>query len=167
MCLLVSFAAEGAGASSAVEAGWRLYRAGDFQGAAEAFAGRLLEAPDDLDARTGRGFARLQAGELDEARADLEAVLSARPGDHDAIQGLGLLVARGGGSERRFRPGREASRPDVPFRSLKDGFEVRNGAGAFEPLFVKGVNLGAALLFFQFIEAGAQDTERAQFVLKL
>ena len=145
MFLLVSFVAEGAGASSAVEAGWRLYRAGDFQGAAEAFAGRLLEAPDDLDARTGRGFARLQAGELDAARADLEGVLSARPGDHDAIQGLGLLVARGGGSERRFRPDREASRPNVPFRSLKDGFEVRNGAGAFEPLFVKGVNLGAAL----------------------
>jgi hypothetical protein len=145
MILLLSYAAEGADPPAAVGAGWRLYRAGDFQGAAEAFAGRLREAPDDLDARTGLGFARLQAGELEAARADLEGVLAVRPGDHDAIQGLGLLVGRGGGPERRFRPDRSVPRPDAPVRALKDEFEVRNGAGRFEPFFVKGINLGAAL----------------------
>ncbi|HJQ97493.1 MAG TPA: tetratricopeptide repeat protein, partial [Candidatus Polarisedimenticolaceae bacterium] len=131
MILLLSWFVGAAEPPAGVALGWTLYRTGDFRGAAGAFAARLQEAPDDLDARTGLGFARLQSGELDAARADLEGVLSARPGDHDAIQGLGLLVARGGGPERRFRPDRGDARPDVPVRSLKDVFETRDGAGRF------------------------------------
>jgi hypothetical protein len=146
MILSLSSVAWGADPAGTVEMGWSLYKAGDFRGAASAFAERLQEAPGDLDARTGLGFARLQVGELQAAADDLERVLAARPGDPDAIEGLSLLIERGGAPERRFRPDRGGAGPlDVPVRTLRDVFEMRSPVGRFDRMFVTGVNLGTAL----------------------
>ncbi len=64
-----------------------------------------------------------------------------------AIAGLILVAsAVAYGEDGRMRPDADPTRPlDVPARALSDYLGVREAGGAYGPIFVKGVNLGAAL----------------------
>ena len=122
--------------------GWCLYKAGDFQAAAQAFDLHR----ESIDAVVGSAYAALQLGQVEPARARFRDVLEVRPGDTDARHGLSLAALRPPTEELRFTPDADPGRPiAVPARALKDVFEIRNSAGSYEPIFIKGVNLGAAL----------------------
>ena len=125
--------------------GWCRYRLGDFPGAIAIFGGELVRRPADLDARVGRGYARMQSGDGEGARADFDAALAADPGNPDALRGKRLSALRAG-QELRFRADVDPARPvEVPARALSDYLEVRGDDGRYTPVFVKGVNIGAAL----------------------
>jgi tetratricopeptide (TPR) repeat protein len=125
--------------------GWCRYRTGSFVAAKAIFEDELRRDPGDADAKIGRGFSRLQTGDVTGAATDFREVLEIRPADTDARRGLGIAVSRSG-EESRLRDDADPARPvSVPARALYDFIEVRDGAGGFSPLFVKGVNLGAAL----------------------
>jgi len=134
------------GAESRVRLGWCLYRRGDFGAAERAFEdGRALD-PRNADADVGLGYARLQLGEIEEARESFRSVLARRRDDGDARKGLSLAALRAPGEELRFRDDESPVRPiEVPVRAIRDYLEVRGESGAYKPIFVKGVNLGTAL----------------------
>ncbi|HEX4824604.1 MAG TPA: hypothetical protein VFV19_09830 [Candidatus Polarisedimenticolaceae bacterium] len=118
--------------------GWCLYRAGDFQDAAEAFGSDPLSV--------GGAYAALQLGQVEAARARFRGILKLHPDEKDARHGLALAALREPVEELRFERDADPARPiAVPARALKDVFEVRTSSGAYEPIFIKGVNLGAAL----------------------
>ena len=129
----------------------------------------------DSDELVRSGFAKLRQQEMGQAKQLFERALSAAPGYSDAHYGLGLIAERQSRwkqakahAERAIaldakRPEFSvllrrvellaaevppAQRPDqlqLDFRvSRAAGFEVRKGE-RWEPLFLKGINLGAAL----------------------
>lgn len=128
--------------------GWCQYRQGKFAEARATFVGMLAFAPADVDARIGLAYATLQAGNAEAALGLFEAALAARPADADAQKGLKLALERTAylNGETRRRP--DAS-PDTPLvvnaRALVDTIEIRGADGTWKPVFLKGVNLGAAL----------------------
>jgi len=125
--------------------GWCRYRTGQFDAAKRTFDEELRRDPGDNDARIGRGFSRLQTGDVTGALADFRESLSSRPSDPDARRGLALAAIRSG-EEMRLRDDADPATPiSVPARAIADDLEVRRDDGAFAPIFVKGVNLGAAL----------------------
>jgi len=135
-----------AGLSSPVEAGWCLYRAGDFAAAAGAFRDELSRRSGDVDARVGLAYAQLQQGEVAGARSDFRAVLSAHPGNGDARHGLSLAALRDPGEELRLDADASPTQPlAAPARAAADFLEIRESGGGYAPIFIKGVNLGAAL----------------------
>jgi len=150
-------------------------RAGRLDEARAAFERRLVEAPRDADALLGAGFAALRQGRVGAARDLFRRCLAEAPAYADAHLGLALCAERSGdaaaaresiGRALSLEPGRDEFRqvearlgpapPPLPplappadlrldFRvSREAGFEVRGPEG-WQPLFVKGVNLGAAL----------------------
>jgi len=77
----------------------------------------LREWPDDLDAMLERGFALWELLRLDEARAQLLAVLRREPDEPWALHTLGLIAERRGDreeAERRFARARRLARDDFP-----------------------------------------------------
>jgi hypothetical protein len=125
--------------------GWCRYRTGAFAAAKAVFERQLARRPGDADAELGLGYARLQLHDSAGATEEFSSVLALRPRDPDARRGLGLAAMRAG---REVRLGNEADPKGtvaIPARALIDTLEVQDGAGAFAPLFVKGINLGAAL----------------------
>ena len=132
--------------STPLENGWCRYRAGSFAEAAEIFERELALRPGDDDATVGSGYARLQLGELERSQALFRKVLARHPGNADARRGLSLAVMRGTGPPVRFERDVDPARPiTLPARAIADFLEVRGPDGNFEPIFVKGVNIGAAL----------------------
>lgn len=134
-----------------------------------------LATSTDSDALVRAGFAALHGGRLDEAAAHFRRALVVAPTYSDAEYGLALIAERGerwaearrhaqrardlDGSRAEFAAVLErlqllspelppAQRPEtlqLDFRvSRERGFEVREGE-AWRSLFLKGVNLGAAL----------------------
>jgi len=150
-------------------------REGRLEEARDGFERRLADAPDDADALVGAGFTALRQEHLAEAVRHFSRSLELAPGYADAHFGLALTADRRGERDlarshlRRaleLDPVREEFRAlearlgaappplpplelpegvDVGFRvSRERGFEVLGPQG-FRPLFLKGVNLGAAL----------------------
>jgi hypothetical protein len=100
----------------------------------------------DADGGVGLAYSRLHEGDVAGARALFRAVLATDAGNVDARRGLSLAALRAPGEELRFRPDADPARPlAVPARALVDFLEVRDIDGSYSPIFVKGVNLGAAL----------------------
>jgi len=125
---------------------WSLYRAGSFAEAAAVFESQLVRSPGDIDARVGLAYAHLQLGDLSTARTLFRGVLSEKPSNGDARQGLSLTVLRNPGEELRFAADADSRKPlAVPARALTDFLELRRSDGSFVPIFVKGINLSAAL----------------------
>ena len=126
--------------------GWCRYRAGSFAAAAAAFEEQLTRRPGDADAKVGLAYARLQQGDVQAARTLFRAVLARHPGNGDARRGLSLAALRAPGEELRFGADADPARPlAVPARAVSDFLEILEADGSYVPIFVKGVNLGAAL----------------------
>ena len=160
-------------ARAAVDSGWRAYRGGDATAAAAAFARADSLCGGARGAATGMGFADLRLGRWDDAVTTFRRALRADSGDADAWTGLGLAsrrLGRGADAIAAFRralriapdyaDAEEAlldlgaavapvprARPDsaaIPARTSGEHFEVRSGL-VWSPLYVQGINLGAAL----------------------
>jgi hypothetical protein len=138
-------ATDGTG-ESFVRLGWCLYRAGRFEAAADAFRRSLTLQPEDVDSRVGAAYASLQLGDVAGARRGFRAVLERDRTHGDAKRGLSLAALREPFEEIRFRPDAGGAGPArAPARALRDTIEIRRPDGSYVPIFVKGVNLGAAL----------------------
>jgi hypothetical protein len=125
--------------------GWCRYRNGAFAEAAAAFEEQLELRPGDPDATVGLGYSRLQLGDVPAARTLFRSVLERHAGNGDARRGLSLAALRDPVEELRFREDASPARPlAVPARALTDFLEIREPDGSYAPVFVKGVNLGAA-----------------------
>lgn len=156
-----------------VERGWVLYRDGAIDSARVTFGNALLRCPTHLGASVGIGYAELRTGDLEAAAARFRTVLGSDPDNGDAAMGVGLVAWRRGDTEAArtaFRRvlARDSTRgeareflarlgvpPERPPLAVPDTVEVRvrtNGdrferlsGSVWRPLYVKGVNLGAAL----------------------
>jgi hypothetical protein len=125
---------------------WCRYRAGSFKEAAEIFESQLAKDQNDVDATVGLAYSRLQLGEIASARAYFRAALVADGGNDDAKRGLSLAALRAPGEELRFAGDADPGQPiAVPVRAVADYLEARNADGSYAPIFVKGLNLGAAM----------------------
>ncbi len=153
----------------------RAFQEGRLETAWAAYEARLKAAPQDADAQVGAGFTALRLGRLEAAEACFAAALARAPRYADAHYGVALvqerrgawaeakvaarraleleparpefrevldrLLARAPELPPRVRPGQ----PQQPFRvDRAAGFQIRE-AGGWRRLFLKGVNLGAAL----------------------
>lgn len=108
-----------------------------------------------VDAWHGKGLVAWRRGMLDDAEVAFSRVLSLDPGNADARLNLDRIAA----ARADLAPPREAAtlgpapqrpplvRPDTvvyPARTNGDRFEIRTANG-WEPFYVKGVNIGAAM----------------------
>ena len=144
--LMIASGAEPCAGSTALEIGWCRYREGSFAEAANIFEAELSARPEDADAAVGLGYARLQLGAIHASRTLFRTVLTDHPGNADARRGLSLAALRTPGEEIRFGREGDPARPiAVPARAISDVLEIREPDGSYTPIFVKGVNLGAAL----------------------
>jgi hypothetical protein len=160
-------------ADSMVERGWILYRRGAIDSAEVSFGHGLERCPGHIGALVGDGYAQLRQHRLNAAAERFTTVLARVPDYVDALMGAGLVAWRRGDVDAArvalvralaldsaqvearqilaiigIPPGRPPLiLPDtieVHSRARGDGFEVLTEAG-WEPFYVNGVNLGAAL----------------------
>jgi len=156
-----------------VARGWGLYRDGTIAEARDAFASAQLRCPLHVGARAGLGYVALRENALGEAQGWFLGILAHDSTVVDALFGLGMAKYREGdedaarslflrvtardpdhGEARAFldQLGRPPSRPRLvlpdrivfPSRVTGDRFEVLTERG-WEPFYIKGLNLGAAL----------------------
>ncbi|PYP59800.1 MAG: hypothetical protein DMD44_03575 [Gemmatimonadetes bacterium] len=162
-------------ASEAVDSGWRAYRAGALEPAAAQFAAAQALCPGAPDPEIGAGLVLLRQGRAGEAERLFRRALAADSTAVDGWYGLGVarerlgrrtdavlalrravalapgyadavdqLLAWGVDSGLALRPVARRPEPQIPARTHRERFEVRTAQG-WEPFYVKGVNLGAAL----------------------
>jgi tetratricopeptide (TPR) repeat protein len=72
---------------SALESGWRAYRADSLPKAIRQFELAQRLCPDNLDARVGLGFAWLRSGNVKRSDSLFQSVLAQSPGNSDAWEG--------------------------------------------------------------------------------
>ena len=162
-------------AAAAADSGWRAFRNGALEAAAAQFATARGLCPRAADPVSGAGFVALRQGRAGEAERLFQRALAADSTAADAWYGLGVararlgrrpeavlalrraialapdyadavdqLLAWGVDSGLAQRPVAPRPEPQVPARTQGEHFEVRTAKG-WEPFYVKGVNLGAAL----------------------
>ena len=162
-------------AAAAVDSGWRAYRSGALEPAAAQFAAAQALCPSAADPAVGAGFVLLRQGRAGEAERLFRRALAANSTAADGWYGLGValgrlgrravavralrravalapdyvdavdqLLAWGVDSGLAPRPVAPTSEPQVAARTQVEHFEVRTAQG-WEPFYVKGINLGAAL----------------------
>lgn len=158
-----------------VQLGWALYRLGRFEQSRAQFEETLRRDPNSDDARVGIGYTLLQLSGGNEAAGRFREVLARDAMHRDALEGMVLAGRRGpvsaavhaeaieaarrleamsktfrpellpAGSERRLRGPLSADTPlAVPARALRNTIEIEVN-GAFQPIFLKGFNLGTGL----------------------
>lgn len=131
-------------ASALAGAGYVAMRDGDDDRARRRFERAVAVEPDHVDALVGLGLLAWRAGDLEEVDVRFRRVLEEDPDHPTALDYLSRLPP--GLGPPPDRPPLDP--PDtlaVPARARGDGFEVRGGDGSWEPFWVRGVNLGAAL----------------------
>jgi hypothetical protein len=107
------------------------------------FEGVVADAPRNVDALTGLGIAAWRTDDREAARTAFTRVQAVDPANAEARDFLARLGPA---------PAAAPARPPValpaeltyPARTSRDRFEVRTARG-WEPFYIKGVNLGAAL----------------------
>ena len=124
-------------------AAYAALRANRLTDARSLFARAVQFDSTSYDAVAGAGMAAARAGDARAARRNFERALRIVPGDSTARAYLASIPA----------PVLEASLPartrpavtDLVARTGRRVFEVRDAAGGWQPLWIKAVNLGAAL----------------------
>jgi len=126
-----------------IGAGYAAMRANQLTEARGFFARAVAADSTSYDAVTGSGMAAYRAGDLTAARRSFERALRIVPQDSTALAYLARLPGRVTEDvlATRLRP----TVTTVGARTGKRVIEVRNGAGQWTPLWIKAVNLGAAL----------------------
>lgn len=123
--------------------GYIALRRGDTAEARSRFAAVLADRPQTIDALSGLGILAWRAGDLEAVRERFLAVLQLDP-DNAEAQGYVERLPPGLRPAPRRPPLRLPRSVEFPARAHGDRLEVvRNGR--WEPFYVKGVNLGAAL----------------------
>ena len=118
-------------------------RQGELVAAQRAFDRALALRPSSYDALSGRGMVAWRQGDVSVARRMFERALRAVPGDSTATAYLARLPAPMDTSP--LPPVRRPSRTMVAARAGIRRLEVPDGRGAFRPMWIKAVNIGAAL----------------------
>ena len=93
---------------SALESGWRAYRADSLPKAIKQFELARRLCPDNLDAGVGLGFALLRAGNVRRSDSLFRSVLARSPGNSDAWEGRARAALRLGDSLGAVEAGRRA-----------------------------------------------------------
>jgi tetratricopeptide (TPR) repeat protein len=122
---------------------YALLRAGAHADSRSLFESVLTADPGSVDAMVGLGLLAWREGELDRVEQIFDRVLELAPGHPTALDYLSRLPPSLGPPPDRP----ELVLPDTltyPARTAGERFEVR-GPGGWEPFYIKGVNLGAAL----------------------
>jgi len=163
------------GAATAAESGWTALRRGSVAIAVRQFARADSLCPGFHSALVGSGFALLRAGDPEEAAQRFRRAVQSDSSDADAWYGYGLALARlserapaiaawqralriaphyadaeqqllafGVDSGLGLPPVQRVLEPQIPARTAGDDFQVRTAAG-WQPLYLSGINLGAAL----------------------
>ncbi len=124
-------------------AGYAAMRAGELPAARSFFARAVAVDSMSYDAVAGVGMAAYRDGDLVMTRRSFERALRIVPGDSTALAYLTRLHDNVVDDVLSARP-----RPAVTTLAARTGrrvFEVRNSAGHWSPMWIKAVNLGAAL----------------------
>ncbi len=122
--------------------GYSAMRRGEQDRARGAFERSLVSVPGNYDALTGLGMAAYRAGDVPAARRHFTQAAKAFPTDSLTkwyLERLGESV-----SERKLPPFVRPARLRVDARVGNRVFEIPTGAG-WRPMWIKGVNIGAAL----------------------
>jgi len=118
-------------------------RHGDLPAARAQFDTVLTASPDDIDALTGRGIVAYRTNDLETSRRTFEHVRRLAPGNADAASYLARLPGSPGDTvvPHRVRP----AMTQVVARTGPRRFEIPDGHGGWRAMWIKAVNLGAAL----------------------
>ena len=122
--------------------GYSAMRRGELDRARAAFQRSLEAQPDNYEALSGLGMASYRAGDIPAARRHFTRTAQRFPGDSLTrwyLDRLGESVA-----DRTISPVVRAPRLRVDARAGRRVFEIPVG-GAWRPIWLKGVNIGAAL----------------------
>ncbi|HMH86399.1 MAG TPA: tetratricopeptide repeat protein, partial [Gemmatimonadaceae bacterium] len=124
-------------------AGYAAMRQGRLTDARTFFRRAIVADSNSYDAVAGAGMAAYRAGDPAGARRSFERALQIAPRDSTALSYLAKLPTPivDAGPTTRARPTTTA----IFSRTGKRIFEVRDAAGRWSPLWIKAVNLGAAL----------------------
>lgn len=119
-------------------------RAGDDDRASLLFLRAVAEDPESVDALTGLGLLGWRAGDLEEVRERFTRVRELDPDNPTALEYLDRLPEGLGPAPER-QPLELPDTLQYHARAHGDQFQVRGPDGTWEPFWIKGVNLGAAL----------------------
>ena len=124
-------------------AGYVAMRAGRLPEATAFFARAIAVDSTSYDAVAGAGMAAYRSGDPAGARRSFERALRILPGDSTALSYLARIPGQVAPDVlvSRVRP----ATTTVTARTGRRVIEVRNGAGQWSPMWIKAVNLGAAL----------------------
>lgn len=124
-------------------AGYAAMRSGRVAEAREYFRVATLADSTSYDAVSGAGMAAYRSGDLKSARREFERALQIVPGDSTALDYLAKIPQQTVDSSPRTHV--RATTTVVVARTGKRIFEVSDAANHWSPLWIKAVNLGAAL----------------------
>jgi hypothetical protein len=124
-------------------AGFAALRQGDLPRSKARFTAALAQSPELVDALVGLGLIAWRRGDLQEVHDRFTAVQRLDPARPEAREYLARLPEEVGPPPTRS----PLVRPETvtyPARTAGSRFEVRTASG-WEPFYIKGINLGAAL----------------------
>ena len=130
-------------AGALVGAGYVAMRRGDETRATSYFDRALAEQPADYDALVGLGMLSYRHGDVTASRRRFQAALRVVPRDSLSLWYLGRIPGALDSVELTLPP--RPAKTIVAARSGNRVLEVPNGSDGWRPLWVKAVNLGAAL----------------------
>jgi Tfp pilus assembly protein PilF len=125
-------------------AGYAAMRGGRLTDARNFFRLAIAGDPTSYDAVAGSGMAAYRAGDLTAARRSFERALQIVPQDSTALSYLAKLPEQ----QTADAPPRNYVRPKTTIVAARTGqriFEIPEAGGRWSPLWIKAVNLGAAL----------------------
>ncbi|HJV89723.1 MAG TPA: tetratricopeptide repeat protein [Holophagaceae bacterium] len=114
-------------------------------GAEATFRKALALSPAYVDAQYGLGLTLLRLGRPAEAKPLLRTALAKDPARTDVKEALGHALAAAPDPLPPLPPLARPAQLQMPARTHGTAFEVRDASGKWTPLFLKGINLGAAL----------------------
>jgi hypothetical protein len=126
-----------------VGVGYAALRHGEEKSAAGLFERALVSRPSDYDALTGLGLLAYRQGKLRASRRRFRAALDVVPGDSLSLWYLSRIP--GGLDGVELPPPERPRQTVVAARAARRILEVPDDEGGWTPLWVKAVNLGAAL----------------------